>query len=97
VEVIEWHHDIEHAREENPLIALVHLSDLLCRFCGMGYGYDEWQAVEFAASPAWAILARHCPLLASMDLVRFTLDMEGSVEKISEVVDTVFASKTRTV
>jgi len=93
VEVIEWHHDVEHAPEENPLTALVHLSDLLCRFCGMGYGYEEWQGIEFAASPAWAVLAKHCPGLASVDLVRFTLDMESSVERISELVETVFSPR----
>lgn len=93
VEVIEWHHDIEHAPEENPLIPLVHLSDQLCRFCGMGYGYDEWHGIEFAASPAWAVLARYCPRLANIDLVRFTLDMESCVEGISQLVETVFTSR----
>ena len=93
VEVIEWHHDVEHAPEGKPLIALVHLGDLLCRLRGLGYGYDEWRGIDFAAEPAWTTLSKHCPRLASMDLVRFTLDMDMYVVRVSELVDTVFASK----
>jgi len=93
VEVIEWHHDIEHGPAENPLVSLVHLSDLLCRLNSLGYGYEEWQGVELAASAAWAILSKHCPRLAKMDLVRFTLDLEGSIARIYELVESVFASK----
>jgi len=93
VEVIEWHHEIAKAPEQTPLIALVHLSDLLCRLNGLGYGYEEWQGIDFAASPAWAVLSRHCPRLATMDLVRFTLDLEDSFPRIHELVESVFAPK----
>jgi HD-like signal output (HDOD) protein len=95
VEVIEWHHNIVGAPQKNPLIALVHLSDLVCRLNGLGYGYDEWHGIDFAASPAWAVLSKHCPRLATMDLVRFTLDLEGSFPRIQELVESVFAPKKR--
>jgi HD-like signal output (HDOD) protein len=93
IEVIECHHELQSALEENGLVALVHLADLLCRSCGLGYGYDEWRGVELAADPAWVLLTRICPKLANMDLVRFTLDMESSVARINEVVETIFARK----
>lgn len=93
IEAIECHHHLEHAKEEVGLVALIHLADLLCRYCGLGYGYDEWRSVDLAADPAWVHLAKTCPRLASMDLVRFTLDMEGSVARVNEVVETVFAPK----
>ncbi len=89
--VIGWHHDIEHAPSGNPLIALVHLGDLLCRLRGLGYGYEEWRAIDLAADPAWTVLARHCPKLANIDLARFTLDMdafttEGSEARVAEAL-----------
>jgi HD-like signal output (HDOD) protein len=90
-EVIEWHHDMEHAPSNNPLIALVHLGDLLCRLRGLGYGYDEWRAIDLAADPAWHELARHCPKLASIDLARFTLDLDAYVVRITKLVDTIFS------
>jgi HDOD domain len=90
-EVIEWHHDMEHAPANNPLIALVHLGDLLCRLRGLGYGYDEWRAIDLAADPAWHELAAHCPKLASIDLARFTLDLDAYVVRITKLVDTIFS------
>ena len=89
--VIEWHHDVEHGPSGNPLIAITHLGDLLCRLRGLGYGYEEWRAIDLAADPAWAVLATHCPKLASIDLARFTLDLDAYVVRITKLVDTIFA------
>jgi HD-like signal output (HDOD) protein len=90
-EVIEWHHDIEHAPSGNPLIAITHLGDLLCRVRNLGYGYEEWRAIDLAADPAWIELAKHCPKLASIDLARFTLDLDAYVVRITKLVDTIFS------
>lgn len=91
VEVIEFHHHIELAPAGNSLVALVHLSDLLCRLRGLGYGYNEWRGVDLTADPAWDILAVSCPRLATMDVARFTMDLDAVVEKVTELVDAVFA------
>jgi putative nucleotidyltransferase with HDIG domain len=91
VEVIEFHHQMERAPVGNPLVALVHLGDLLCRLRGLGYGYSEWKAVDLAADPAWQILAQSCPRLSKMDMARFTLDLDVAVVNVSKLVDTVFA------
>jgi len=93
IEVIQWHHTSELGPAENPLIALTHLGDLLCRLCGLGYGYEEWRAVDLQADAAWARLARHCPKLASIDLARFTMDLDAYVIRITELVDTIFSTR----
>jgi HD-like signal output (HDOD) protein len=90
-EVIEWHHAIESGPPGNPLIAITHLGDLLCRVRGLGYGYDEWRAIDLAADPAWLGLAKHCPKLATIDLARFTMDLDAYVVRITELVDSIFA------
>jgi HD-like signal output (HDOD) protein len=92
-EVIEWHHDVEQAPPENPLIPLTHLGDLLCRLRGLGYGYEEWRAIDLAADPAWTELSTHCPKLATIDLARFTLDLDAYVVRITKLVDTIFSPK----
>jgi putative nucleotidyltransferase with HDIG domain len=92
IDVAEWHHDTANAPTANPLVSIVHLGDLLCRLSGLGYGYEEWRAVDLAADPAWTELSKHCPHLASMDLARFTLDMETYVVRITDLVHTVFVS-----
>lgn len=88
--VIEFHHAPGSAPLAAPLVSLVHLSDLLCRLRGLGYGYYEAMGVDLAGEGAWAALVEHYPALASMDLARLTMDIDGAMEEITTTVDTVF-------
>jgi len=92
VEVIAHHHAIEHSQKAQPLVALVHLSDLLCRMRGLGYGYYERHKVDLIADPAWAILLKQHRDLEAMDLVLFTFELDEAVEEIHALVATVFGS-----
>ena len=90
VEVIAHHHAVEDSQKAQPLVALVHLSDLLCRMRGMGYGYYERHKVDLIADPAWAILQKEYHDLEGVDLVRFTFELDEAVETIHTLVSMVF-------
>ena len=90
VDVIAHHHAIEKSQQAQPLVALVHLSDLLCRMRGLGYGYYERHKVDLISDPAWAILLREHRELEGMDLVRFTFELDEAVEEIHALVSTIF-------
>jgi HD-like signal output (HDOD) protein len=90
IEVIEFHHDEGVNPKGVPLVALVHLGDLLCRVRDLGYGYYEAMGVDFAADAAWATLVAHYPQLAKMDLARFTMDIDAVMDEIAATVDAVF-------
>jgi putative nucleotidyltransferase with HDIG domain len=92
IEVIAYHHAIEQSQKAQPLVALVHLSDLLCRMRGLGYGYYERHKVDLIADPAWAILLQEHRDLGGVDLVRFTFELDEAVEEIRALVSTVFGS-----
>jgi len=92
VEVIAHHHAIERSQKSQPLVALVHLSDLLCRMRGLGYGYYERQKVDLVSDPAWAILLREHRDLEGVDLARFTFELDEAVEEIHALVATVFGA-----
>jgi putative nucleotidyltransferase with HDIG domain len=92
IEVIAHHHTVEQSQKAQPLVALVHLSDLLCRMRGLGYGYYERHKVDLIADPAWAILLREYRELEGVDLVRFTFELDEAVEEIEALVATVFGS-----
>jgi len=94
IEVIALHHDVERAPAGNPLVALVHIGDLLCRCRGLGYGYEEWRSVELVSDPAWEQLKKFAPRLESMDLARFTMDLDAFFPKVQQLVDAVFSPKT---
>lgn len=92
IEVITHHHAIEQSQKSQPLVALVHLSDLLCRMRGLGYGYYERHKVDLVSDSAWAILLKEHRNLEGMDLVRFTFELDEAVEEIHALVATVFGS-----
>ncbi|MGB8011927.1 MAG: HDOD domain-containing protein [Terriglobales bacterium] len=84
------HHDVNLLSAAGPLACLVHLGDLLCRVRYLGYGYDEIMGVEFRGDAAWQILVNGYPALANIDLVRFTLDIDGAMDQIVATVDSIF-------
>jgi len=92
VQVIAHHHDVEKAETARALLALVHLSDLLCRMRGMGYGYYERRKVDMISDPAWGILAREHRELDGIDLARFTFELDDAVGEIFELVSAVFGA-----
>ena len=93
IQVIAHHHAPEESETSQPLIALVHLSDLLCRTRGMGYGYYEKRKVDLVADPAWAILLKQHPDLANVDLALFSFEMDEAVDEVAKLVSTIFGGK----
>ena len=90
IQAIELHHDIGDPERGGPLVAIVHLSDLLCRLRGMGYGYYEPRQVDFANEPGWMYLVMHFPNLGDLDLARFTFTLDEYAKEVEELVSTVF-------
>jgi putative nucleotidyltransferase with HDIG domain len=89
VQVIAHHHHPERSGSAQPLVALVHLSDLLCRMRNLGYGYYERHKVDLVGDPAWAVLLEQYRTLEGVDLVRFTFELDEAVEGISHMVATI--------
>lgn len=91
-DAIELHHQIGDSERGGPLVALVHLSDLLCRMRDLGYGYYEPRQVDFANEPGWLYLAMKFPGMAEIDLARFTFALDEYAKEVGDLVATVFAS-----
>lgn len=92
IQVIAHHHGIEASQSAQPLVALVHLGDLLCRMRNLGYGYYERQKIDFVEDSAWTVLAKEHHQLDGMDLVRFTFELDEDVAEIGELVSTILGS-----
>jgi len=95
VRVIACHHQPERPEAQHPLVALVHLSDLLCRMRNLGYGYYERQKVDLVHDPAWTALLREHRALDGVDLVRFTFELDEAIEGIFQLVSTIFGAMTK--
>jgi HD-like signal output (HDOD) protein len=92
VQVIAHHHDIEHAESSHALVALVHLSDLLCRMRNLGYGYYERSKADLVFDPAWAMLLKEHRDLEGVDLARFTFELDEALEDIQLLVASIFGA-----
>jgi len=88
--VIAYHHAPELSKVAQPLNALVHLSDLLCRMRGMGYGYYERHKVDLVGDPAWDILLKEHRDLAKVDVALFSFELDEAVSEVSELVSAIF-------
>jgi putative nucleotidyltransferase with HDIG domain len=91
-DAIELHHRIGDPERGGPLVALVNLSDLLCRMRDLGYGYTEYRQVDFANEPGWLYLTMKYPAMAEIDLARFTFSLDEYAKEVSDLVATIFTS-----
>jgi HD-like signal output (HDOD) protein len=91
-DAIELHHKIGDPGRGGPLVALVHLSDLLCRMRDLGYGYYEPRQIDFAHEPGWLYLVMKFPSMAQIDLARFTFALDEYAKEVGDLVATVFTS-----
>jgi putative nucleotidyltransferase with HDIG domain len=89
-QVIEFHHTPERASSATALVAIVNLSDLLCRLRGMGYGYDEMCQIDFHEAPAWNLIVKSIPQIDNFDIARFTFELDAGAEEIRQLVAVAF-------
>jgi putative nucleotidyltransferase with HDIG domain len=90
VHVITHHHAPETSKASQSLVAIVHLSDVLCRARGLGYGYYERRKVDLVHNPAWEILQKEHRDLENIDVARFTFELDDAVEEVFALVSTIF-------
>jgi HD-like signal output (HDOD) protein len=90
VAVVGCHHDASSATVNRDLVALVALSDLLCRMEGLGYGYVEQRQVNFLEEPGFDLLVQECPSLRTFDWARFTLELEAYMEEVRRLVSVLY-------
>jgi HD-like signal output (HDOD) protein len=84
------HHDPHTAQTHRDLVALVSLSDLLCRISGLGYGYVEECQINFTEEPGFGLLLEECPALSTFDWARFTFELEAYMEEVHHLVGLLY-------
>jgi hypothetical protein len=92
-DVIQFHHDVQSATAHRELVAVVALSDLLCRMEAMGHGYNEKRQVSFLDEPGFALLRSACPGLETFDWARFTFELEAYVDEVHRLVSVMYRSQ----
>lgn len=85
------HHHAQGGREDySGLVALVTLSDLLCRMSGLNYGYFEARQVNLFEETGFAVLAQHCPAVAKLDWARLTFELDSYMDEVQSLVRAIY-------
>jgi HD-like signal output (HDOD) protein len=89
-EVVSLHHTAHLAREHAGLVAVVELSDLLCRMSGLNHGYVENRQVNVLEQPGFAVLSRQCQGLKDFDWARLTFELDSYMDEVHTLVRAIY-------
>lgn len=90
VQVVAFHHAPQQATDNTGLVALVELSDLLCRMSGLNYGYSEARQVNIVEEPGFAALVEKCPSLKQFDWARLTFELDSYIDDVHALVRAIY-------
>lgn len=89
-EVVSLHHNLAEARDHAGLVALVELSDLLCRMSGLNHGYSENRQVNLFEQTGFALLSQECQGLKEFDWARLTFEMDSYMDEVHSLVRAIY-------
>lgn len=89
-EVVALHHTPGDSINHAGLVALVELSDLLCRMSGLNHGYIERREVDLLAGPSFALLSQHCQTLRDFDWARLTFELDSYMDEVHALVHSIY-------
>lgn len=89
-EVVLQHHSPHHESEHAGLVALVELSDLLCRVSGLNYGYIETREVNLLEQAGFSVLSKECKALKDLDWARLTFELDSYLDEVHALVHAIY-------
>ena len=89
-EVVALHHTPHEARDHAGLVALVELSDLLCRMSGLNHGYIENRQVNLLEQTGFAVLSQQCRGLKDLDWARITFELDSYLDEVHSLVHAIY-------
>jgi HD-like signal output (HDOD) protein len=89
-EVIRFHHTIQQTKLYPDLVALVSLTDLVCRRNGLGYGYCEKTLPDPLQEVAWSILSAKSAKLARLGPALLVRELTAQLMQVHRHVKSIF-------
>jgi len=90
IEVVAMHHTPEEARNHSGLVALVDLSDQLCRLSGLHHGYIEKREVNLLQQASFRLLSEQCEQLKEFDWARMTFELDSYMDEVHSLVHAIY-------
>jgi HD-like signal output (HDOD) protein len=89
-EVVSAHHSPPETGEHAGLVALVELSDLLCRMSGLNHGFRENRQVNLLEQRGFMVLSEQCKGLKDFDWARLTFELDSYMDQVHSLVSAIY-------
>lgn len=89
-EVVSLHHDPKTAHQDPGLVALVEMSDLLCRMSGLNYGYTENRQINLMEQTGFEVLSKQCQGMKDLDWARLTFELDSYLDDVHALVRSIY-------
>jgi len=90
IEVVSLHHSPGDSLNHAGLVALVELSDLLCRMSGLNHGYIENREVNLLDQTGFSILSQQCNGMRDLDWARLTFELDSYMDEVHALVHAIY-------
>jgi len=90
IEAVSLHHTPLEAHDHPGLVALVDLSDLLCRMSGLNHGYVEKREVNLLEQASFGVLSQQCQQMKDLDWARLTFELDSYMDEVHALVHAVY-------
>ncbi len=90
VDVAACHHYDQLSSDHGELIAIVRLSDILCRMSRLNYGYVETCQFDLAQQDGFTLLLRQFPAMAGLDWARLAFEFDAHMDEVQRLVHAVY-------
>jgi HD-like signal output (HDOD) protein len=87
---VSLHHSEYDSHPHAGLIAVVELSDLLCRMSGLNYGYAEHRQINMLEQRGFAVLSEKYPALKNFDWARLTFELDSYLDEVHALVHAIY-------
>ncbi|SRR5579872_1378645 len=88
--VVALHHSPQESEAHAAIVAIVELSDLLCRMSGLNHGYIENRQVNILEQTGFAILSQKFPQLKVFDWARLTFELDSYLDEVHALVRAIY-------
>jgi len=89
-DVVALHHSRETTSENAGLVALVEISDTLCRMSGLNHGFVENREVNLLEEPGFRVLSQQCSTLEDFDWARLTFELDSYMDEVHTLVRAIY-------
>jgi HD-like signal output (HDOD) protein len=90
IEVVALHHAPSKSLNNAGLVALIEISDLLCRMSGLNHGYTENREINLLEETGFTVLSQQCQGLKNLDWARLTFELDSYMDEVHTLVHAIY-------